>query len=194
MADNHRDSDEENEEDVWKELEEDPEALRLQRETLTGMEKRERALKKLHEAGHGTYREIKEEDFIREITSSYLVVVHFYQKEFQRCRIVDKHFSILASTHVETKFVKINAVEAPFFVTKLKIKVLPLMLLFQEGKCVERWTGFDELGGTDDFSTTVLERKLTQLHMLHPATKKNSVKTSKVIVDLNVDNDDADDD
>jgi alkyl hydroperoxide reductase subunit AhpC len=43
---------------------------------------------------HGEYREIKEEDFLKEVTASEWVVVHFYHKDFTRCKIMDKHLDV----------------------------------------------------------------------------------------------------
>ena len=65
-----------------------------------------------------------------------------------------------------TKFIKVNAEEAPFFVTKLKIKVLPTIVMFQKGIAVDRIVGFDELGGQDDFKQVRLERRLADRGMV----------------------------
>ncbi len=45
--------------------------------------------------------------------------------------------------HSECKFVRIHATKAPFFVEKLNIKTLPTLLIFKDGKTVERLIGFD---------------------------------------------------
>ncbi len=34
-------------------------------------------------------REINEEEFLKEVTSSELVVCHFFHKDFERCKIMD---------------------------------------------------------------------------------------------------------
>ena len=36
--------------------------------------------------------------------------------------------------------------QAPFFVDKLKIQMLPCIVMFQGGKAFDRIVGFDELG------------------------------------------------
>ena len=41
--------------------------------------------------GHGTYQEITEQEFLPSVTKSKYVVVHFYHKDFERCKIVDMH-------------------------------------------------------------------------------------------------------
>jgi hypothetical protein len=69
--------------------------------------------------GHGQYREISQDEFLNEMISSRTVVCHFYHSEFARCAVIDHHIQKLVQRHIETKFVKINAEKAPFFVSKV---------------------------------------------------------------------------
>jgi len=46
-----------------------------------------------------------------------------YYQEFERCRIVDKHMTILARKYFDTRFLKCHAPDLPFFVSKLNIQV-----------------------------------------------------------------------
>lgn len=69
--------------------------------------------------GHGQYREISQDEFLNEVTSSLRVVCHFYHGDFPRCKIIDHHIQRLVARHVETKFIKINAEKAPFFAEKV---------------------------------------------------------------------------
>lgn len=75
--------------------------------------------------------------------------MHFYHKDFERCKIIDMHLSKISSNHGETKIVKLNAQKSPFFVQKLAIKILPTICCFINGVLKDRIIGFDELGGTD---------------------------------------------
>ncbi len=70
-----------------------------------------------------------------------------------RCQIVDAHFQKLAARHVETRFLKIDAEKNPYLVEKLGIILMPTMVLIKDGKTEHAIHGFDEFGGTDDFST-----------------------------------------
>lgn len=99
-------------------------------------------------------------------------VLHFYHNNFERCKIVDKHLTLLAKQHFETKFCKINAEKTPFFVQKLQIKVLPTIVCFRDGIAVDRVVGFDELGQSDDFPTSVLAKRLATVKMLRLQDKK----------------------
>jgi hypothetical protein len=37
------------------------------------------------------------------------VVCHFFHKDFERCKIVDKHLGLLAKKYLETRFIKLSA-------------------------------------------------------------------------------------
>ena len=96
--------------------------------------------------GHGELRTIAQDDFLPECTgSSEWVAVHFYHAEFERCKIMDHHLKLVAPMHLSCKFLRIDAEKAPFFVAKLQIRTLPALLVFRNGKAVDRLTGFDKL-------------------------------------------------
>jgi thioredoxin-like negative regulator of GroEL len=67
---------------------------------------------------------------------------------------------MIARTHVEAKFIYLDAEKSPFFVQKLQVKVLPTIICFIDGVAVDRVVGFEELGGKDDFPTLALTRRL----------------------------------
>lgn len=71
--------------------------------------------------GHGQYQEIVESEFLPTVTKSKFSVVHFYHKDFERCKIVDMHLREISKQHVEAKFVTLNAEKTPFFVQKLQV-------------------------------------------------------------------------
>ena len=71
--------------------------------------------------GHGQYDEITEEQFLPTVTKTTYVVCAFYHQDFERCKIIDMHLQKIAPVHTETRFVKLDAEKAPFFVEKLQI-------------------------------------------------------------------------
>lgn len=79
---------------------------------------------------------------------------------FDRCQIMDKHLTVLAKKHVETKFLKLNAEKSPFLCERLRIKVIPTLALIKDGKSQDYIVGFTDLGNTDDFTTETLEWRL----------------------------------
>ena len=113
-------------------------------------------------AGHGQYQEITEEQFLPTVTKTKFVVVHFFHKDFERCKIMDHHLLQIARGHVETKFCKIDAEKCPFFVAKLQIQMLPTVICFMDGVAFDRIVGFEELGGQDEFPTLLLTRRFVK--------------------------------
>ncbi|KAL9248162.1 hypothetical protein vseg_021517 [Gypsophila vaccaria] len=142
------------------ELMDDPELEKLHAERIASLKKEAEKRQEQKKKGHGEYREVSEGDFLGEVTSSELVICHFYHREFYRCKIMDKHLKSLAPKHVDTKFIKVDAENAPFFVSKLAIKTLPCVILFRKGVAGDRLVGFEDLGAKDDFPTRTLEKLL----------------------------------
>lgn len=93
----------------------------------------------------------------------------------------------LASSHFDTRFLKINVDNAPFLVTKLKVQVLPCVLVFVDGINKDRILGFEGLGGGDDVSTPQLEKRLLQAGVLvrqkiansRPVPGKSTARSSR---------------
>ena len=73
---------------------------------------------------------------------------------------------VLAKKYFQTKFIRIDAEGAPFFVEKLKIQVLPCVIMFKDGKAEDRIVGFDVLGGHDTFQTRRLENQFKAAGLL----------------------------
>ncbi|CAB42925.1 putative tRNA synthetase [Arabidopsis thaliana] len=149
-----------NEEVDLDELMDDPELERLHADRIAALKREVEKRESFKRQGHGEYREVSEGDFLGEVTRSEKVICHFYHKEFYRCKIMDKHLKTLAPRHVDTKFIKVDAENAPFFVTKLAIKTLPCVVLFSKGVAMDRLVGFQDLGTKDDFTTNKLENVL----------------------------------
>lgn len=162
----------------------------LQQKRMDEMKSKRDLEMQFHAQGHGEYREIVEEDFLKEVCGSQWCVVHFYHHEFFRCKIVDKHLRIIASKHLSCKFLTMNAEKAPFFVTKLGIQILPTVFVFKDGVVNDALAGFEDLGGKDEFRTEVLEHWLSKAGCL--IMKKADVK--KVDEDSESDGGSGDDD
>merc|ERR1712135_48443 len=111
--------------------------------------------------GHGKYEEITDEKtFFQECKNAKNLVVHFYREATFRCKIVDKHLSILAPKHLEAKFVKLDAEKSPFLTQRLNVRVLPTIAIVRNGSVADKIVGFTELGNRDDFETRMLEWRL----------------------------------
>jgi len=133
-------------------------------------EKRKAEMKKLQDIrqqwklnGHGKLNEINsDKDFFTEAKNSKKVIVHFYRNTTMRCKLLDEHLKKLAAKHMETKFIKLDVEKCNWIVDRLNIKILPTLAFIKDGKTTDYLRGFDRLGGTDDFSTEMLEWRMGQ--------------------------------
>ena len=150
--------------------------------------------------GHGQYAVVSQDDFLSSVTASKYVVCHFFHSNFERCKIVDKHLSALATRHLPTKFICVDAEKAPFFVQKLVIKTLPTVVLFKDGIAIDRVVGFDDLGARDDFDTATMEKRLAKAGVVLAKGDDDALDKKKVIGSIRasamkaVSNDSDDDD
>ncbi|KAL7983798.1 hypothetical protein Chor_000674 [Crotalus horridus] len=133
----------------------------LKQKRLEALKKDQQQKQEWLSKGHGEYREIpSEREFFQEVKGSKNVVCHFYKDSTLRCLILDKHLTILAKKHIETKFIKLNAEKSPFLCERLHIKIIPTLALIKDGKTQDYVVGFTDLGNTDEFTTETLEWRL----------------------------------
>jgi hypothetical protein len=140
---------------------------RLRRERMETLRKGAAERSKWVAAGHGSYKDCggDQKAFFEELKKETRAVVHFYRASTRRCEIVDKHLDILARKHIETKFMRIDAERSPFVVERLRVVMLPTIMLVRNNKTDHSKTdhsiiGFDEMGRRDDFATETLEALL----------------------------------
>jgi thiol-disulfide isomerase/thioredoxin len=111
---------------------------------------------------HGTYREIGQDDFfgtvVREKGGSERVAVHFYHHDFEKCKVMDRHLADIAGKLMSVRFVKVDVAKAPFLVDKLKVNVLPCLVLFRDDVAVDRVLGFEDFGDEDVDAELLLHR------------------------------------
>lgn len=133
------------------------------------------------ENGHGVYTDLNRDSssssqhggdvakaFFEAAKRSDRLVIHFHRATTRSCDVFHRALSELAPKHPETKFVKIDVegcddvresgsgVGAKYLVEKLGIVVMPTLLFVKERKAEYQWRGFDELGGSEEFSVNEL--------------------------------------
>ena len=170
-------SDDEEDEDA------DSELRHLREARLREMKSRNASKQELIGKGHGQFREIVQDEFLKEVTGSDRVVVHFYHRDFERCAIMDMHLLKLAKRHIETKFIKIDAEKAPFFVSKLSVRTMPTLCQFIDGVMRGKLVGFE---GLADHMPEGKEDEWTTIHLA------NILATNTMIDAENVVDEDAD--
>ncbi|XP_037881450.1 thioredoxin domain-containing protein 9-like [Glossina fuscipes] len=113
--------------------------------------------------GHGTYSQLADEDeFFESSEKSPDIVCHFYRDGNARCRVIDNHLKVLAGKHIEAKFCKVNVEKSPFLSQRLRMKVIPTIVVIKNGKIKDFIVGFTDLGNCENFSTGMVEWRLAQ--------------------------------
>ncbi|XP_043065487.1 thioredoxin domain-containing protein 9-like [Drosophila ficusphila] len=111
--------------------------------------------------GHGKFTDLADEKkFFAMTKKSPNFVCHFYEKNNEQSKIVDKHLRILTPEHVEAKFCRLNCEKAPFLTKRLRLTELPTILLVKDGKINDFIVGFTDLGNRSDFTTEMMERRI----------------------------------
>lgn len=141
----------------WDLSDDDEISNRIMEERMAQMRDQANEAQNWRVKGHGCVSEIAEEDFLKTVTKSHFSVVHFYSADMPHCKLLDKHLEAIAPKYMATKFVRIDATKAPFFVEKLDIIILPAIAMFEDGKMMGRMDGLEMLGGTTDFETELVE-------------------------------------
>lgn len=150
------------------EVMDDPELQKLHEQRIEQLKSAQEKRAEMARKGHGEMQEIEEGEFLEVVTKTEMVVCHFFHREFERCKIMDKHLNSLARKHFKTRFIKVSAPDSPFFTVKLDIQMLPCVVCFVNGVSVHRVVGFEGLGGLDDFPTDNLEDVLLECGALEP--------------------------
>ncbi|KAK6101812.1 Thioredoxin domain-containing protein 9 [Brugia pahangi] len=183
--------------------ENDLEAIRKRR--LQELKKKQLQKQEWLKNGHGAYEEIPDErNFFDVVKKSAKVVCHFYLPTTERCKIFNKHLEKIAAKHLETRFIYANAEKFPFVTTRLRIRVIPTIVVVINSNTVDYIRGFDDLGGKDEFRTETLEWRLSWSKVLEyngpsylrgfDTTVANLVKGVRKKVRGNETNGDSDDD
>ncbi|CAJ0941162.1 unnamed protein product, partial [Mesorhabditis belari] len=161
--------------------EDDLEVIRRQR--AEKLKRAQQARNEMGVVGHGKYEEVTDEkEFFEATKKSKKVVCLFYLDSNERCKIVDKHFEILAVKHFTTRFIKVNAEKVHFLVTRLNIRMIPTIAICIDQQIVDYIRGFDDLGGIDDFKTEVMERRLAQTEVIEIPKPIAEAKGPKKII------------
>jgi len=164
-------------------LEDDEGLEELRQRRLAQLKQQHSQIQKWKDLGHGEYVELGGGQDARDVAKEFFeaskesprLVVHFYRPSTRLCDAFHAQLSKLARKHPETKFVKINVQDcdhqgggASFLVERLGVVVMPTLVLVKDRKAFHHMTGFDEIGGTEDFSEQALAYVLGKHGVIDP--------------------------
>lgn len=137
----------------------DLEAIRKRRMVQMKNDAENRALWKRN--GHGTLQHLTEKDFFARAKGTQRMVVIFFRPGTSRYAAdLNDHIAKVAEHHLETLFATIDAGKAPFLCDKLKIRVLPSLVLLKDSEIDKVLVGLDQLSHTGKFTTEGIEKRL----------------------------------
>lgn len=87
---------------------------------------------------------ISDNDFNNIITNNKLVVVDFFATWCGPCRALSPYIDELATNHHHILFAKANIEETPVIANELDVKSLPCVIIFENGKEINRVVGFNK--------------------------------------------------
>lgn len=118
---------------------------------------------------HGILNEVaSQKEWFDEVKNNERTVCLFYRPTSRICEILDAHLCKLAPKHMETKFLRVNVEKSPFICDRLGIYIMPTMIFTKDCFTTGRMEGFDDVGGTQDFSTETLEGVLVSNGIIDP--------------------------
>nr|XP_027193916.1 thioredoxin domain-containing protein 9 homolog [Dermatophagoides pteronyssinus] len=128
--------------------------------------------------GHGELTECTSDtDFFTISENSPLLVVHCFKNDIgmEYSEYLNVILESLAKKRLDIKFIKLNVERHPFLVSTLNVFVIPTVLLIKQMKVIHRLVGFDEMGGSVDFSEADFNNLLNSYRINEKfLTEKNS--------------------
>ncbi len=85
-----------------------------------------------------------DDNFNTIIKSNKLVVVDFFATWCGPCRALSTYIDELATNHHHILFAKANIEETPIMANELDVKSLPCVIIFENGKEINRVVGFNK--------------------------------------------------
>mmetsp|Transcript_23726 Transcript_23726/g.32381 ORF Transcript_23726/g.32381 Transcript_23726/m.32381 type:complete len:202 (+) Transcript_23726:89-694(+) len=139
----------------------------LRRQRIHQMRKEAEDKENWKREGHGKLCELdNEKEFFGIVKGTTRVVALFVRKSNLHADQLRQHLSIIAEHHLETRFVFLDAEKCPFLVERLKIWMIPSMVLVINQKTNHTVCGLDELTGSGNYRTWELERLLSKYNMV----------------------------
>lgn len=147
---------------------EDEELMAIRKKRMMQLKEVQARRNEWLQKGHGAYREIPSvEDFFTAVKSSERVVVHFMRRSTPRCEIIERHLKTIAQEHFETRFCYVDVERLPALPERFNVMMLPTLMLVEKQNTFHSIIGFDEFGGTDDFTTETVKQVLGYYGMIN---------------------------
>jgi hypothetical protein len=146
----------------------DDELLILRRKRIEHLKEMQNRRDEWIKKGHSVYSEVSDpQEFFNIVQNSERVVVHFMRRSTPRCSIMDRHFQRIAAEHFETKFCYVDVERVPSLPQRFNVVMLPHVMLVEKKNTFHSIIGFDEFGGSDEFTTGTVKDVLSTYGMIN---------------------------
>lgn len=193
----HReDSDLESLLELLENLENDDDLAAIRETRLAELQKEfrqiDRAVDDLGDSAGTVLQTTDEKELMATVAATETAIVHFYEPEFARCQAMNSLLRIFAEKHLPIRVVAIEAHNAPFLVSKLRVKVLPLVVAYRLGQEKCRLVGFEAIGGSEHAASLATLESFLLGHGVIARTTTNAASVHKR--PSRADTEDSDDD
>jgi thioredoxin-like negative regulator of GroEL len=103
------------------------------------------------------FTEFTDEESLINLSMHQKLIVHFYSRNFKKCRFMNESLRKIAVKFPDIKFGFIDVENCPKMCQALKIKVLPFLGFFKDGFFIEQLVGFEKIGNSEIFKIEDLE-------------------------------------
>jgi thiol-disulfide isomerase/thioredoxin len=146
----------------------DDDLIELRKRRMNQLKETDKRRNEWLQKGHGVYDEVQDlQHFFNIVKTSERVVIHFMRRATSRCAILERHLSQLAKEHFETKFAYVDVERLPALAERFNIVMLPNIMLVEKQNTFHSIIGFDEFGGSDEFTTETARSVLAHYGMLN---------------------------
>uniref|UniRef100_A0A0A9YIT5 Thioredoxin domain-containing protein 9 n=2 Tax=Lygus hesperus TaxID=30085 RepID=A0A0A9YIT5_LYGHE len=137
---------------------------KLREERIKSMKREAAKTNELLSRGHGGYEDVEEKLFFKVSTESDKVIAHFYAGNLPICDVYHMFLKELAKSHLESRFIRVNAEKSPFLVSRLNINHFPTIVVIIDGVTADRITPAgksDSCENKDRWTKEALEWRLS---------------------------------
>jgi len=133
-------------------------------------------------ADEGLIPLVNDKQFLEVANKEPYCVLCFVHKDFWRTQTILEHLKKIAEKQKCTRFLRVDAEVSHFLTRKLSVKMLPSVYIFVEGKLVDAIVGFDDFGGTDNFSTVKVWARLQESGVIEDRRGKRRKRADKTSI------------
>merc|ERR1719359_571754 len=120
--------------------------------------------------GHGKLTKINDQqEFFAAAKHSDRLVCIFTRNSNKYGKAMLEHAELLASKHLEARFIWVDAENAPFLTDRLNIYMLPTIVCVKGNKVHKQHNGLNEIDGSGKYTSGMLEYLLHTDEMLDEA-------------------------